>query len=280
MIISVLASVFFIGGPLTLYIIIKLLGQTWGSLNAKFVRSSNPDAPLAIAVGWDDESYNLAVNRIRVEFSEPIRGGRSDAFSLTFEDKSAKKRSFVVPLKFSKEQIDMLTDNGVDGKISTFKKSYATIEVETVAGDTVRCAIPKKKIREAFFGSDAMAPKDAEQMPATDLDPWVLQARHFPWRKAAEEAAAAPAAKGAGGPKAKSSEPTVVDFIVTKVWIEPGCIVCDACENEAPEVFKVLADTCIVVENAPLGNAGSIAAAAEGCPVDVIKYTKAPKPAA
>ena len=27
--------------------------------------------------------------------------------------------------------------------------------------------------------------------------------------------------------------------IITKVWIAPGCIVCDACENDCPEVFDV-----------------------------------------
>ena len=34
--------------------------------------------------------------------------------------------------------------------------------------------------------------------------------------------------------------------IITKVWIAPGCIVCDACENDCPEVFEVLEDTCII----------------------------------
>ena len=34
--------------------------------------------------------------------------------------------------------------------------------------------------------------------------------------------------------------------MVTKVWIEPGCIVCDACETAAPDVFEVLDDTCII----------------------------------
>ena len=60
--------------------------------------------------------------------------------------------------------------------------------------------------------------------------------------------------------------------IVTKVWIAPGCIVCDACENDCPEVFEVLEDTCII--RPPAQNAEflqpltpSIIVAAEGCPV-------------
>src|SRR3954469_17247244 len=64
---------------------------------------------------------------------------------------------------------------------------------------------------------------------------------------------------------------------VVKVWIAPGCIVCDSCENDCPEVFDVQEQTCIIRPPAmkaaflkPLTQ--SIQVAAEGCPVDVIKY--------
>lgn len=64
---------------------------------------------------------------------------------------------------------------------------------------------------------------------------------------------------------------------IVKVWIAPGCIVCDACEGECPEVFDVQEETCVIRPEAmkaeftrPLTPA--IIAAAEGCPVDVIKY--------
>src|SRR5436190_23699196 len=65
--------------------------------------------------------------------------------------------------------------------------------------------------------------------------------------------------------------------IVTKVWIAPGCIVCDACENECPEVFDVQEETCVIRPPAmstdflkPL--TPTVIAAAEACPVDVIKF--------
>src|SRR3954465_7054788 len=65
--------------------------------------------------------------------------------------------------------------------------------------------------------------------------------------------------------------------IVTKVWIAPGCIVCDACENDCPEVFDVQEQTCLIRPPAlkadflkPL--TPSIIVAAEGCPVEVIKF--------
>ncbi len=65
--------------------------------------------------------------------------------------------------------------------------------------------------------------------------------------------------------------------LVTKVWIEDGCIVCDACETSSPTVFEVTDDTCIIRPEAlsaeftkPLTD--SIVEAAEECPVDVIKF--------
>jgi cytochrome b6-f complex iron-sulfur subunit len=64
---------------------------------------------------------------------------------------------------------------------------------------------------------------------------------------------------------------------VVKVWIAPGCIVCDACESDCPPVFDVQEETCIIRPEAlkaeftkPL--TPSIMTAAEGCPVDVIKF--------
>lgn len=65
--------------------------------------------------------------------------------------------------------------------------------------------------------------------------------------------------------------------LVTKVWIEEGCIVCDACETTAPDVFEVLDDTCIIRPAAlemsfTKPRTDDIIDAAEECPVDVIKF--------
>ena len=65
--------------------------------------------------------------------------------------------------------------------------------------------------------------------------------------------------------------------VITKVWIAPGCIVCDSCENDCPEVFDVQEDTCLIrppamKEDFLLPLTPSIITAAEGCPVEVIKF--------
>jgi ferredoxin len=86
----------------------------------------------------------------------------------------------------------------------------------------------------------------------------------------AGEFSAAPAAGGAA-----AAAPAADNFNVAKVWIEPGCIVCNACEDIYKDVFEVLADTCIIRPNAPLDDGLRIQEAAEACPVEVIKFTKA-----
>ena len=64
---------------------------------------------------------------------------------------------------------------------------------------------------------------------------------------------------------------------IVKVWIAPGCIVCDACESDCPEVFEVQEETCVIRPAAKSADftkplTPSIITAAEGCPVNVIKF--------
>jgi len=65
--------------------------------------------------------------------------------------------------------------------------------------------------------------------------------------------------------------------VINKVRIEEGCVVCDMCTSNCPEVFEIQDNTCIIRPEAldaeflkPLSEL--IAETAEECPVDVIKY--------
>ena len=67
---------------------------------------------------------------------------------------------------------------------------------------------------------------------------------------------------------------------VTKVWIEPGCIVCNACESSCPEVFHVEVESSTIRAEAlnveflsPRTDA--IRDAAAECPAEVIKFETA-----
>jgi ferredoxin len=59
---------------------------------------------------------------------------------------------------------------------------------------------------------------------------------------------------------------------VKKVWIEDGCISCGLCEDICPEVFKIV-DLATVLEGVNYSEyEDGIKEAAEGCPVEVIKF--------
>lgn len=64
---------------------------------------------------------------------------------------------------------------------------------------------------------------------------------------------------------------------VVRVWIEPGCIVCNACESSCPDVFHVEPDSSTIraeAMNAEFLRDRSTAVrdAAAECPVEVIKF--------
>jgi ferredoxin len=68
---------------------------------------------------------------------------------------------------------------------------------------------------------------------------------------------------------------------ISRVWIAPGCIVCNLCEDTCPEVFKVRADTSVVREAAEQHyrtQSLKIVQAAEECPVDVIRVAGVNEP--
>ena len=68
--------------------------------------------------------------------------------------------------------------------------------------------------------------------------------------------------------------------VVVRVWIEEGCIVCDACETTCPDVLQVTPESCVVRPQAldmefSRVRSVAISEAAEECPVQVIKLETA-----
>ena len=64
--------------------------------------------------------------------------------------------------------------------------------------------------------------------------------------------------------------------MITRVWIDPGCIVCKLCEDTCPNVFEVTATDCVVKPGADLSDAPRLRHAAEECPVLVIRFEERP----
>lgn len=282
LLLATLVVVIMLGGPLTLYAVVKILNSAWGGLKVKFIKTPGdiPGKPISLLVSWDDESFEFKVARIKLDFVELVAGGRSFSQSFTFEDSEAKRKTFVLVLNLPENDLQIMTDSGVAGQPRALAQSAFTVEVEFVNGEMRRHKFKKSKILKEI-AEESEIDSAIEVVADKNPDKWSVQTRVFPWKKPDDVPDEEGPTKAADSHKPAATGPrTPVDFAVTKVWIEPGCIVCDACEAEAPLVFWVTGDTCIVRENAPLDDAAAIKAAAEGCPVDVIKYTKVPKAAA
>ena len=59
---------------------------------------------------------------------------------------------------------------------------------------------------------------------------------------------------------------------IKKVWVEDGCISCGLCEEVAEDIFEV-DEVSEVKKGADFnGHEDEINEAAEGCPVEVIKF--------
>lgn len=274
---AVIATVIILGGPITLIVLIRVTNYFVGNIWVKPVATGldkEEGAPLGLSIRWDNETYDYKVCRVRIEYVEVFRGGRSLSTTFTFEDKQAKKKSFVLPMKLIENELSLLTHAENEKEM---KNSSIIVEVEDTNGRTVRRKIAKRKFMEALSSQPVDSKRDDIAIASPkESDAWSVHSRVFPWRKVV---AVAPDAGEKKTKDAGPSAPQVFDFLITKVWIEPGCIVCDACENEAPDVFEVLEDTCIVREGAPMADVAAIVAATDGCPVDVIKYDTKPKSA-
>ena len=63
-------------------------------------------------------------------------------------------------------------------------------------------------------------------------------------------------------------------IVITRVWIEKGCVSCGLSESTCPEVFKVKAEgSTVVIKGVDYsGLEEKIKMAADLCPVAVIKY--------
>jgi ferredoxin len=267
--------------------VLSLLFGTFETLFGKpkltILRASKSGNIFAFGFKWNSAKEPAALDTIKIRLFNPFGNPTQVEVTKPFE---AKKTSFGVEVDMGPGYVDLLGANGID---------HAIIEVEvssTKDGIAFTFDMKGPKFKKLVFDADKTV---AEYIADNKLDvkkdskpPIDIPVRSFiadtvPGKGAqlklstnpvfAGEFAAAGASAGAASGAAAA--PAADNFQVAKVWIEPGCIVCNACEDIYKDVFEVLADTCIIRPNAPLDDGLRIQEAAEACPVEVIKFTKA-----
>ena len=255
--------------------VFSLLSGAFHFLFAKpkftILKSKTESNGFAFSLKWNSSREPAKFDSIRLRLYNPFSTPTQVDVTRTFD---AASSTFARDLDFG-ENLKQLLD--------ACNHENASVEVEMMASKDALVHHFMFKA-EKFKAMVEVATGDAEKFNEANALNYAKPLYHTPKRsfiaepmpasskalKIASNPEFAGAFAGAGGDTA-----TVENFPISKVWIEPGCIVCDACEAIYPEVFEVTDETCLIRSGAPLDNGLLVEEAAEACPVEVIKFTKA-----
>jgi ferredoxin len=267
---------------------LSLLFGTFETLFGKpkltILRSSKNGHFFAFGFQWNSAKEPAQIDQVSLRLFNPFGHPTQVEVSNSFE---AKSTSFALEVDFGPGLIDLLGAKNFDVALVqvVVKSSKSGVAFQfDMKGPKFRKLVAEAQLTAEQFIMAKGLDESKESKPPIDVPIRSFIADTVPGKGAqlaiptnpafaAHFAGAAGAASSgaAGGTQAAPAE----NFKVTKVWIEPGCIVCNACEDIYKDVFEVKADTCIIRPNAPLDDGLRIQEAAEACPVEVIKFTKA-----
>jgi len=254
-----------------------------GALNFLFIKpkieilkSKFGASGFAFSFVWDQNAEPFKFDRLKIQVFNPFGTPTQMEITREFE---ASGNDFARDLDLGAKFIDLISIKGLES---------ATVEIEVASSkDSITHHVSMKgdtflsKYKSATLAVDevnnkfsAPAEKARFEIPErTFISPPLPKTGKALKIATNPEFAAQFAGVSAGGDVGGAA--AVANFSVTKVWIEPGCIVCDACEGIFPEVFEVTDTTCLIRPGAPLNDGLKIQDAAEACPVEVIKFIKA-----
>ena len=238
-----------------------------------FLKSTLGTNGFAFSLTWDQSAEPVTFNQVRIQLFNPFG--------------SPTQRE--VTREFDGSDIDFARDLDLGVAFQEIRNAKgietATVEVTVTASkDNVSHTVSMKgaqflaKLGESFESAEEFNKKHE---PVKNKLKYKVPERSFiapalPKTGKALKLATNPEFAGqfAGAAGGDAGAAAVANFSVSKVWIEPGCIVCNACEGIFPEVFEVTDTTCLIRPGAPLDDGLKIQESAEACPVEVIKFTK------
>ena len=253
-----------------------------GTLNFLFVKpkiqilkSQFGDNGFAFSFAWDQSAEPVKFDRLKIHLFNPFGSPKELEITREFDGSGS---DFSRDIELGPKMKEILSANGLE---------KATIEIEVTSskdGVTHVSSMKGNAFKEKFKSAVETSEMALEKLSTTKVKPrFEIPERSFisaPLPKTAKQLKLATNPEFAGQFAGSSSgegsgAAAVANYSVTKIWIEPGCIVCDACEAIFPEVFEVTDSTCIIRPGAPLNDGLKVQEAAEACPVEVIKFTKA-----
>lgn len=253
----------------------------FGKPRITFLKTVQSGNMFAFGFKWNSAKEPAKIDYIKIRMFNPFGSPSQLEVSKTFD---AFSSSFATEVDMGPGYIDLLGQKN-------FENASIMVEVGSRKdGISFQFEMKgpkfKKLVAEAQMTVSEFKEKNKLDAPRISKSPIDIPMRSFiadtvPGKGPALKIATNPvfagefAAAGAGAAAGGAAEEKAPTFPVSKVWIEPGCIVCNACEDIYPDVFEVTSDTCLIRPNAPLDDGLRIQEAAEACPVEVIKFTKA-----
>ncbi len=240
----------------------------------QFLKSEHGKDGFAFGFSWDQTINEVRFNQIKLHLFNPF--GEPTQLEIT-RDFDASGEDFAIDLNLGSPLHNFINAKGFES---------ATIEIEMTSskgGITHLLSMKGKQFLLKYNSTTESVEVFNQKHKSEKVKPVYKTAadRSFisgplPKTGKALKLATNPefANQFAGGAVDAGASSAVPTFALSKVWIEPGCIVCDACAAIFPEVFEVTDTTCIIKPNAPLNDGLKVQEAAEACPVEVIKYTK------
>lgn len=267
-----------------LSLLIGTFETLFGKPRLTILRSTKSGNFFSFGLKWDSVKQPAEVDTIRIRLYNPYGSPTQVEVSKNFD---GFRESFANEVDMGPGYLELLGAKNFE---------LAQVEVEAVSsrdgvsfkfvmkGSKFKKLISDANLTAEQFISDNKLGGSKASKPPIDIPIRNFVADTVPGKGAQLAIATNPAFEsyfaGMGGGAAKggaaaAEAPAAQNFNITKVWIEPGCIVCNACEDIYPEVFEVTSDTCLIRPDAPLDNGLRVQEAAEACPVEVIKFTKA-----
>ena len=259
---------------------IGALSLVSGALNFLFVKpklvilkSQFGDSGFAFTFAWDQSAEPVKYDQFRIQLYNPF--GSPTQLDITREFDGSDV-DFARDIEMGPRFKEIITAKGLENATVELQLSSTKGSVThniSMKGAKFKQLIKSAKLKIDDVNEQFIVKKDERRYEVPERSfispPLPKSSRYLKIATNPEFAG-----QFAGGASGESTGATVANFSVSKIWIEPGCIVCDACEGIYPEVFEVTDSTCIIRPGAPLDDGLKVQEAAEACPVEVIKFTK------
>ena len=244
----------------------------FASPKLEILKTENGENGFAFGFKWNNAREPAKFDKIQIRLFNPFNSPTQVDVSNEF---AGKDSDFAVDVDFGQAFKGIINAQGLDN---------STLQVQVVSTKnsvTHQFNMKTRKFLELYRAATMTASQFNEKFGYVATKPlYQTVQRSFiadplPTSGKVLKIAANPEFAGDFAAQGGGDAAAATNFAVSKVWIEDGCIVCNACEGVIPEVFKVEDSGAIVLGGAPLDNGLAIQEAAEACPVEIIKFNKA-----